>query len=352
MTTGHAMDPTAAARELLSRLDDRQRGLVRFRFDPDRERRDWTFGPRAHQPGLTLHALTRGQRHAVLTLVSTALSRSGFGRAVTIIGLDDILYQSGDEPDIRDVGNYAFCLFGEPTDTGAWGWRFQGHHVSINATVVDGRTVSTTPMFLGSNPSRVHEAGYDLVRPLGDIEDLARALLVGLPTPLRERAVVSPTPPLELVTGQRASISAARGELDLDEIPGLPIPLSSEDTQTFMRLRYDPDTPIGLLSDDMDEEGRVALRRCLHAHASIGPVTFQPLDSWIDQAAFAWAGSLERDRPHYFRFQAPGVLIEYDNVQNGGRHVHLVHRRSHLDFGADVLSRHRGSRRASDPEQP
>ncbi len=62
----------------------------------------------------------------------------------------------------------------------------------------------------------------------------------------------------------------------------------------------------------------------------------------IDDASmtFAWAGSLERGEGHYYRIQAPNLLVEYDNTQNGANHVHTVWRDPQRDFGRDVLAEH------------
>ena len=62
----------------------------------------------------------------------------------------------------------------------------------------------------------------------------------------------------------------------------------------------------------------------------------------IDLASlsFAWAGSIERGEPHYFRLQSRDFVFEYDNVQDNGNHVHSVWRDKAEDFGAEILPAH------------
>ncbi|GIS97902.1 MAG: hypothetical protein CM1200mP25_1390 [Acidobacteriota bacterium] len=41
-------------------------------------------------------------------------------------------------------------IFGEPSTTGTWSWRYEGHHISHSWTVINGELNSTTPQFFGA----------------------------------------------------------------------------------------------------------------------------------------------------------------------------------------------------------
>lgn len=83
----------------------------------------------------------------------------------------------------------AVRVFGEPGGDGPWGWRFGGHHVSLNNLVVDGELVATTRCFMGADPASVPLLGGTVNRPLAQVEDLARELVRSLTPDLAGRAV-------------------------------------------------------------------------------------------------------------------------------------------------------------------
>jgi hypothetical protein len=60
----------------------------------------------------------------------------------------------------------------------------------------------------------------------------------------------------------------------------------------------------------------------------------------IDKIAFAWAGPVDKGQKHYYRIQGPTFLVELDNSQNDGNHIHSVWRDFNGDFGRDVLREH------------
>jgi hypothetical protein len=148
----------------------------------DAERRRWFYTPTDHG-GPPLRAQRPAQQQLALRLVATGLSTPGYVTVATILGLDNVLDQAegfsvqwGRERG-RDPGMYYLRVFGEPGGTGAWGWRFGGHHISLNNLVVDGAVRATTPCFLGADPARSPLLGPTPLRPLAGAEDLARARL-------------------------------------------------------------------------------------------------------------------------------------------------------------------------------
>ena len=119
------------------------------------------------------------ERRAALALLRSGLSARGFTKVDTILHLEEVLFAL-EGSRMRDPGLYYFTVFGEPSDKGAWGWRYEGHHISLNWTVVDGRLVASTPQFLGANPAEVRDGPRKGTRVLAAEEDLGRALVKSL----------------------------------------------------------------------------------------------------------------------------------------------------------------------------
>ena len=330
-----------AARSWLDSLDAGQRriasGAVPGDDAADADRRRWFYTPVDHG-GLTLHEQRPAQQQAAMRLVASGLSTAGFVTVATTIGLENVLDHAegfGNRPDRergRDPGLYYLRVFGEPGGAEPWGWRFGGHHVSLNNLVVDGAVVSTTPCFLGANPASSPLLGGAVNRPLGRVEDLARDLVRSLPPQLAARAVLLAKAPSDLVTTNRTVV--AEGD------PGDDHPV----------LAYTAD-PKGVPGSELDGERRELLRALLGSYLDRVPEGVRAMprhdDAALDCVHFAWAGPTEPGEPHYYRLQGPSLLIEWDNTQNDANHAHSVWRDPTSDFGLDVLARHRAAHHAS-----
>ena len=211
-----ATEMAEAAQAWLERLDDEQRPAAQWAGPADdvseAERRRWFYTPTDHG-GLALHQQRPAQQRAAMTLVAAGLSLAGYVTVATIMGLENVLDRVEgftarfDRERGRDPGLYYLRVFGTPGDTGAWGYRFGGHHVSLNNLVVDGELVATTPCFMGADPAVSPLLGGASNRPLARAEDLARELVRSLPPQLRRQAVLLPKAPSDLVTANRAAIS-------------------------------------------------------------------------------------------------------------------------------------------------
>src|SRR4051812_7933896 len=207
-----------AARSWLDRLDQGQRrvaiGAVPAGDASDAERLRWFYTPTDHG-GLTMHQQRPAQQRAAMRLVATGLSRPGYVTVATTMGLENILdHTEGfvtrfDRERGRDPGLYYLRVFGDPGRDGTWGWRFGGHHVSLNNLIVDGELVATTPCFMGADPASSELLGGAVNRPLGRVEDLARDLVRSLNHDLARRAILSPKAPSDFVTANRTTISEA-----------------------------------------------------------------------------------------------------------------------------------------------
>ena len=194
-----------AATSLLASFAGDQRQAVCFAMG-DEERRRWFYTPN-YREGLPLRAMDAEQRRLTLGLVALGLSRSGFVTAATIMGLETTLdrFESFRTRDtLRDPERYYFTLFGVPHASEPWGWRFEGHHLSINYTLADGRILSPTPCFFGANPASASLGRVGVLRPLGASEDLARELVRSLDDGERAAALLSTVAPADIVTANRS----------------------------------------------------------------------------------------------------------------------------------------------------
>jgi hypothetical protein len=358
-----AAEMTAAASSFLDGLEPSQRRKANLPLEDDVERRRWFYTPN-ERGGLPLLELDSRHRQRAMRLLSTGLSEPGYNAAATIIGLDDILDRRegfdevrpypGRDGDwlFRNPGLYFVTVFGEPGRE-PWGWRVGGHHMSVQYTVSDG-FIAATPCFFGANPAICPLPGGRMARPLGAEEDFARDLLALLRPDQRSEAVFSPVAPTDIVQSNRSVVedgalplpaqvmmSGRAGPNDVDllrQTLGLTPELDD-------RLRFSF-TPKGLSEAKMDAAQRDACRRLVGLYLERVPEAIRSQYEALltgESLSFGWAGPTERGALHYYRIQSDRLLIEYDNTQDGGNHIHSVWRDLALDHGGDVLSKHYAS---------
>lgn len=301
-----------AADAFLASLSAAQRSQALFAFE-DAERLDWHFVPRARR-GLPLKAMTAEQRELARGILRAGLSRRGYLTASTIIDLELVLREMGESPTFRDPELYYFSVFGTPSHTAPWGFRAEGHHLSLNFTLVRDTLIATAPAFFGANPAEVHSGARRGLRALADEEDIGRALVLSLDARQRARAVVAAAAPRDIVTGNAARVTP------LSPIGIRAAELRPEQAAILVRLL---EAYLGRMAAPLAARRRAALERTRFA-----------------EVAFAWAGSTRRGEAHYYRIQGPSFLVEYDNTQNGANHIHTVWRDFEGDFGRDLLREH------------
>ena len=301
----------AAAVALLGSLDPAASRLAARPFPDDAARRWIEYRPRP-RPGASLADLDPAARKAAHRLLATALSPHAYAQAMTIMALEEVLDRREDWHRGRHSDDYWIAVFGDPERDDRWSWRFEGHHLSVTMTVVDGQ-VSPAPVFLGANPARVGHAGRTVCAPLAPEEDLGHELLAALGPKGRATAIVSDTAPGDIRSGTSGRTGA------WIEPRGLPA------------SRLDPDAR-GLL----DRLVALYLDRLAPPLAAREAARVAAADPY-----FAWEGPPGPGRRHYYRIQADDLLIEYDNTSDDGNHAHTVLRRPRSDFGDDVLAAHR-----------
>jgi hypothetical protein len=280
-------------------------------------RYDWAYWP-TERVGVPLDLMTAEQRRLTHQLLTSLLSARGYLKVVQIMQLEQILGMLDTAGLPRGVGHYEVVLFGKPSATEAWSWRFEGHHVSLNVAVAPAG-VSVTPSFFGSNPAEVRSGPLTGFRVLGAEEDLARELVTSLSAEQRARAVVSAEAPRDIFTG---NINKPEDQWeawrDTLQVAGIPVAALNEVQQHWVRRILDE--VVGVYRPELSAE----------------------FLSGIDQRtlSFAWMGATERGAPHYFRLQGADFVFEYDNVQDNGNHVHSVWRDKSQDFGMSLLGEH------------
>jgi Protein of unknown function (DUF3500) len=312
---------TTAATRWLEGLTPEQRTQASFPANGDEITR-WNFIPTNMFPrkGVPIKEMTEAQRKLAHDLLKAGLSQRGYLTATSIMDLETILHaieNSGGRKgaNVRDPELYFFSVFGTPSAKAAWGWRVEGHHVSLHFAIANNTAVASTPQFFGSNPAEVREEGPKKgLRVLGPMEDAARALLDSLDETQKPNAIINNVAPNEIVT-----------------------------TTT---VKIDPLSPVGIAGAALKPAQRDLLTKLIEAYASQMPddVAAERLANikaaGLEKVTFAWAGETEKGKKHYYRVQGPTFLIEYDNSQNDGNHIHSVWRDFAGDFGRDLLREH------------
>ena len=308
-----AGDLTVTVNAFLDGLDEEQRAKTVYAFDAE-QRWDWHFVPR-ERAGVSFRDLNESQHALALAVLAAGLSEHGLKTAETIRSLENVLREiEGPQATHRDPLDYHFQVFGTPEEGGTWALRYEGHHLALNWTIVNGKAIATTPQFLGSNPGDVRAGPLEGTRALGDLEDLGRAFVTDLDTAQRASAILSDTAPRDIFTG-------ADREAAMQEDAGIAYAVLLEPQKAAF---------IALIE---------AFARCQRPEIAEQRLA-RIRKAGLDGVKFAWMGSLEKGQGHYYRIQGKTFIVEYDNTQNNANHVHTVWRDFHGDFGRDLLQDH------------
>jgi hypothetical protein len=314
-SAGTAM--TAAAQKFLDTLPDEQKARATFPFD-SKERTRWFFTPqqdrdrKATRKGLPLAEMNEKQKTAALALLAAGTSASGNKEALTIMSLEAILHdlEKGGAM-VRNPEWYFFTIFGTPARTGRWGWRVEGHHLSLNFSMDGDQVVSSTPAFFGANPATVMAGARKGLRTLPESDDLARELFQSLDDDQQKVAY------REKNFGEAAEASTRPVEAG---------------------------KPQGLAAAQMNDKQRGILMKLVGSYTRRMPpdVAAEQLkhlrESGVDKIHFAYAGGKKAGQAHTYRVQGPDFIIEFLNTQadsagNPANHIHSVWRYMRGDFG-------------------
>ena len=303
---------SAAANNFLSALTPEQKAKATFDFAGE-ERTNWHFIPRERK-GLQIKEMTQEQRLLAHALLATGLSNRGYAKAVSIMSLEAVLaeLEKAKPVNVRDPERYFVSIFGTPGGAEPWGWRVEGHHLSLNFTAAGDAAPSMTPSFFGTNPGEVRTGPRTGTRVLATEEELGRTLVKALTEEQRKEAVILAEAPKEIF-----------------DVPG------RNDT-----------TPQGLAQSKMTPEQTAILMKIIkenlfRCRPDVAAEDLAKIEkAGLGNLYFAWAGGFDRGQPHYYRVQGGHFVLEYDNTQNEANHVHSVWRDFDHDFGADLLGAH------------
>lgn len=313
-TVGERM--ASAADKFLATLNEKQKAKATYEYD-DKERLNWHFVPLQDNKknptrlGVRMQEMTEAQKIAARALLQSGTSRQGYLAATTIMSLESILRELETGGTIvRDPGWYFFTVFGKPSKTGKWGWRVEGHHLSLNFTLDGGQIVSATPAFFGANPATVKQGKQSGKRAIPEAEDLAKDLFKSLDDDQKKIAVQ---------------------EKQFREIEG-------------HTRKPTLSSPAGLAAAKMREEQRSTLYRLLESYADRMPAEVARVEiekvkkTDPEKLYFAYAGGVNEGQPHSYRVQGPEFVVEFLNIQadsakNPANHIHSAWRNTKGDFG-------------------
>ncbi len=306
----------AAAQKFLGTLSDEQKARSVFAFD-DKERLNWHFVPLQDEKknptrkGVRLEEMNADQKTSALNLLKAGTSPDGYNAATTIMSLEAILREAErGGASVRNPDWYFFTVFGTPGKTGKWGWRVEGHHLSLNFTLADNQVVSATPAFFGANPATVKDGPRKGQRALAAAEDLARDLFASLDAEQKKTAL------------QPAQFGEIQGRT--------PAPKVGE--------------PKGLAASKMNDKQRATLLKLLESYAQRLPAEVaedelkRVKEAGLDKVHFAFAEEDKPGKPYTYRVQGPTFVVEFLNVQadgsrNPANHIHSAWRALKGDFG-------------------
>jgi hypothetical protein len=306
---------TEAADQFLVSLSDEQRAKATFDYD-DPHRTGWFFTPqqdkerKATRKGLRVEEMKDEQKQKALALLKTGTSAKGYEQATTIMSLESILRDVEKKGAmVRNPDWYFVSVFGKPSKTGKWGWRFEGHHLSVNFSLDKGQVESPTPFLFGANPAEVKVGDRKGLRTLPEVEDRARELIKSLDADQQKLAVrATPFPEIAENT-PAAKIGEAFG------IPASKLNDKQRDLLVKLLEGYTERMPAAVAAAEMK-----ALK-----------------DAGVEKIQFGYSGSTEPGKGYTYQIQGPTFLCQFLNMQadgsgNPANHIHSVWRRLPSDF--------------------
>jgi len=299
---------------VINSLDSLQKAKSIFPFD-EMSRYDWNYLPPSLIPrrGACLKDLDSTQKNNVYALLKSFLSEKGFTRTLDI--MDNEFYLKELEPNMihRIPENQFIAFYGNPGKDSIWGWKFSGHHIALNFTIVNDK-LAFTPVFFGVYPAVIKEGQNKGRRIIKDEEDIGFELINMLSSEQKLKAIFQSKAFNDIVTTNSIQV----GTLD----------------------------PVGILAKDLTPQQKIILNKLIVCHLSSMPTEIAEMrmkriaSEDFNQIRFGWAGGLVEGVPHYYRIQGKTFLIEFDNTTHNANHIHIVWRDFNGDFGVDLLKEH------------
>ncbi|MBN4084731.1 DUF3500 domain-containing protein [Flavobacteriaceae bacterium AH-315-B10] len=300
--------------KFLNSLSQDQRSLAQLPFD-DLSKSTWHFIPSSMWPrkGIELTELDNNQKNLVHLLLQSSLSESGYKKTMKIINLENVLLEITGDSIMRNPDKYSVAFYGNPEKDSLWSWSFEGHHLSLNFTILNGKT-SIAPRFLGASPATIPSGSRKGERTLAEEEDLGFELINSLSIKQRKIAIIQDKAFTGIVTKNS--------------------------------IKVDPLFPVGIKYEELNSSQQLVFLKLLNEYLSTIPEKeakkrMEKLkNEEMNEARFSWAGGMHQGEGHYYRIQAKSFLIEFDNSQNNANHIHTVWRDFNGDFGKDLIREH------------
>ena len=306
-----------AASKWLAGLSPEQKAKATFHY-LDGERQFWYYPP-LNRHGLPLRDMNQEQRDLAYGIMESTLDATAYERAKAIMEHELVLgpleVEEGTAGWDRNPLLYYWTVFGEPGGADPWGWRAEGHHVSLHFSIWGDEVTAVTPFFFGANPAEVPKGPKQGLRILGHREDLAIELMSSLDEAQRAKAIIHDKAPWDILmyNSSKAAVHEDEG-LAGSELSG---------TQKEILL--------ALITEYVSQVRTEVAKEKLDAILKEG----------VDNFRLVWAGATDRSRDHYYRIHGGSFIVEFDNIQNGANHIHSVWRDVENDFAQDVLRDHR-----------
>jgi len=306
---------TSKAVDFMKLLSKDQKAKSTFPFD-EMNRYNWHFVPSSMsaRDGISMRDMSPTQKKKLNELLHVFLSEKGYNKTQGIMSLEYVLKVLEPTNDHRIPENYYVAFYGEPGSDKIWGWKFGGHHISLNFTMVDDK-LAFAPFFFGANPGDVKEGPKKGYRALKNEEDLGFELLNALTADQRKQAIFESTAFPDNVTTNTPQVS--------------------------------PLEEVGVMAEHMTTDQKIILEKLIASYLEAMPEKIalfrknkiQKED--FEQIRFGWAGDTKIGAPHYYRVQGKSFLIEFDNTQNNANHIHTVWRDFNGgDYGLDLIRNH------------
>ena len=307
-------DKTDQASTFLDSLNKEQRNKAQLSFDTS-SKYDWHYLPATMYPraGIALYELNSAQKKLFFTLLQSSLSETGFAKTQQIISLENVLAEISGDKVRRDPEKYYTAFYGNPAKDSLWSWSFQGHHISLNFAVLNGKT-SIAPRFMGANPAIVMEGSRKGERTLDKEDDLGLELINSCSAEQKQKAIFNQKSFNDIVTTNSAEVG--------------------------------PLQPIGIKMKDLNDSQQTILLHLIDEYLATMPKNLAAKrmknlkKEETNEIRFAWAGATLLGKGHYYRIQGKSFLVEFDNTQNHANHIHSVWRDFDGDFGRDLIREH------------
>ncbi len=298
----------------LNSLSQEQRAEAQKPFN-DSSRREWHFFPASMWPraGIGLSELTPAQQEMLFEVLKVHVSETGYTKVLQIIDLEHVLAEASGNLAMRDAKKYYAAFYGNPATDALWAWSFEGHHLSLNFTIADGK-VSVAPRFLGANPATIQNGKRKGERTLHKEEDLGLELINSLSEEQKQMAVFQQKAFRDIVTSNATDV--------------------------------EPFKPVGIQYKDLTASQQLLLLSLINEYLATMPseLALERMNNLkneaLDKIRFGWAGGMIAGEGHYYRIQGKSFLVEFDNTQNQANHIHSVWRDFDGDFGRDLIREH------------